>query len=802
MELVYTLKGLECPHCSAKIEHDVGKLSEVRSATVNLMKQTLTVSTDHTEISPLEHAITEIVHRHEPDVDVLPQAASSARTVREYRLKGLDCPHCAAKIERDTAALPEVAESTVNLMRECLTLKLHEDTGDALTQKITEIVHRHEPDVAVAERIKSAAAPQKHEHAHEHEHEHAHAHEHEHEHHHGDSESRTMLIRIIAGAVIFAAAMLISLGDSKPLSYLSDGLMLVTYVLLGWDVVLHAVKNIAHGKVFDEHFLMSVSTVGAIAMREFPEAAAVMLLYQTGEWFQSMAVQRSRKSISALMEICPDTANLLENGTVQTVPCKEVAVTDEIIVKPGERIPLDGTVISGESMLDTSALTGESVPRRVRAGDAALSGCINQSGTLTLEVTKPYSESTASKIISMVENASARKAPAENFITTFARYYTPVVVIAALLLALIPPLAFGGGWSDWIHRAFVFLIVSCPCALVISIPLTYFGGIGAASKKGILIKGSNYLEALNRVTEIVFDKTGTLTEGVFHVAAVYPAQGYDETSLLKLAAVCEQGSNHPIAQSVLRAYGSGVPDICEELDELPGFGIEAVSGGRQLLAGSAKLMTRHGIPYAECTKAGTKVYVAEDGRYAGCILIADACKKDSREAIRTLHESGIRKMTMLTGDDKVIAEAVAADLELDGFAAELLPAQKLEHLEEMLNQIPAGEKLAFVGDGINDAPVLARADLGIAMGALGSDAAIEAADVVLMTDELSKLTEARAVAKKTRRIVIENLIFALGVKAVLLALGALGIAGMWAAVFGDVGVAILAVLNAMRMLKK
>ena len=736
MELIYTLKGLDCPNCAAKIEHEVGALGIVKAAAVNLMQQTLTVHTDSTEHhEALERDITAIVHKHEPDVDVMPHTGHAAAPHAHAHCDG----HC----------------------------------------------HGHE-----------------HAHGHEHEHEHAHEHAHGHAHSHSEGANRSMLIRIIAGTVMFFAALLISRIVSGVPAYVSDGLMLLTYALLGWDVVLHALKNIVHGRVFDEHFLMSVSTVGAIAMREFPEAAAVMLLYQIGEWFQSMAVQRSRHSISALMEICPDTANLLENGELRVVPCGEVAVTDEIVVKPGERIPLDGTVIAGESMLDTSALTGESVPRRIGIGDAALSGCINCSGTLTLEVTKPFGESTASKVIGMVESAAARKAPAENFITTFARYYTPVVVIAALLLALIPPLACGGIWSDWIHRAFVFLIVSCPCALVISIPLTYFGGIGAASKQGVLIKGSNYLEALNRVTEIVFDKTGTLTEGVFHVTSLFPAPGYDEAELLKLAAVCEQGSNHPIAQSVLAANGGAAGEICEELDELPGYGIEAVSAGRHLLAGSAKLMERHGIAYAACEKPGTKVYVAEDGHFAGCILIADACKKDSREALRALRAGGIRRMTMLTGDDRVIAEAVAKDLQLDGYAAELLPGEKLERLEEMLKGKPAGEKLAFVGDGINDAPVLARADLGIAMGALGSDAAIEAADVVLMTDELTRLTAARAVAKKTRRIVTENLIFALGVKAVLLTLGALGLAGMWAAVFGDVGVAILAVLNAMRMLKK
>ena len=733
MELVYHLKGLDCPNCSAKIERDVSRLAAVSAATVNLMQQKLTVQTDTADRAGLEHDITEIVHQHEPDVDVAPYE------------KGAGAHH-AHKHEHE-----------------------HEHCHDG--------------------------------HCHEHEHEHEQTHEHEHTHEHGEGSSKVMLVRILIGIVTFVIGLVLYHGKSAAMTNTGAGILLGTYALLGWDVVLHALKNIVRGKVFDEHFLMSVSTVGAIVMREYPEAAAVMLLYQIGELFQSMAVQRSRKSISSLMEICPDTANLLENGELRTVRCEDVAVTDEILVKPGERIPLDGVIITGESMLDTSALTGESVPRSVRPGDQALSGCINQSGTLTLEVTAPFSESTATKIISMVENASARKAPAENFITSFARYYTPVVVIAALLLALIPPLAFGGVWSDWIHRAFVFLIVSCPCALVISIPLTYFGGIGAASRQGVLMKGSNYLEALNHVTGIVFDKTGTLTEGVFHVTELMPAEGYTKEKLLAIAAACEQGSNHPIAQSVMQAFGAEAPARCEVLDELPGYGIKAESGGVTLLTGNAKLMEQNGIAMQPSEKPGTKIYVAEGGRFAGCILIADVCKKDSKDTIAKLREAGIRRMTMLTGDDRTIAEAVAQELGLDGCRAELLPGQKLEALEQMLGDMPAGEKLAFVGDGINDAPVLARADLGIAMGALGSDAAIEAADIVLMTDEPARLCNALQIARKTHRIVMENLLFALGVKAILLALGALGLVGMWAAVFGDVGVAILAVLNAMRMLR-
>ncbi|MBR3269318.1 MAG: cadmium-translocating P-type ATPase [Oscillospiraceae bacterium] len=718
-----------------------------------------------------------------------------------YRLNGLDCPNCSAKIEREVNGLDTVSAASVNLMQQTLTLQTDVQDVPSLKREIEKIVRKHEPDVTVEDGSTEHAHKHEHNHAHEHGHCRDCAHEHGHGHSHDSSENRIMLFRILAGAVLFAAGMLLSFGKGNLCETASDVLMLVTYALLGWDVVLHAIRNILRGKVFDEHFLMSVSTVGAIALRDFPEAAAVMLLYQTGELFQSMAVQRSRKSVSALLEICPDTANLIDNGEIRTVPCENVSVTDEILVKPGERIPLDGIVVSGESFLDTAALTGESLPRSVKPGDPALSGCINQSGTLRLEVTKPFSESTASRIVRMVEHASSRKAPAENFITTFARYYTPVVVIAALLLALIPPLAFSAAWSIWIRRAFVFLIVSCPCALVISIPLTYFGGIGAASRQGVLIKGSNYLEALNRVTEIVFDKTGTLTEGVFHVKELLPAEGFTEADLLALAAACEQGSNHPIAQSVMQAFGGQTPAFCEDLDELPGYGIKAVSDGNELLCGNAKLMEQNGIPMTVCEKAGTKIYAAKNGKFAGCILIADACKKDSKETIRLLRKNGIRKMTMLTGDDRTIAESVASELSLDGFRAELLPDQKLSELEQMLRKIPSGEKLAFVGDGINDAPVLARADLGIAMGALGADAAIEAADVVLMTDEPSGLLAALKTAAKTRRIVTENLIFALSVKLLLLVLGAIGAAEMWAAVFGDVGVAILAVLNAMRMLR-
>lgn len=579
--------------------------------------------------------------------------------------------------------------------------------------------------------------------------------------------------------------------------------LIVAYVILGWDVVWQAVKNITRGQVFDEHFLMSVSTIGAFAIGEYPEAVAVMLFYQVGEFFQSLAVKRSRKSISDLMDIRPDSATVKRNGVLQVVSPESVAVGEIIVVKPGEKIPLDGIVVDGESMLDTKALTGESVPRSIRKGDEALSGCINQSGLLTLKVTKSFGESTVSKITDLVENASARKAPTENFITTFARYYTPVVVGMAAVLAIIPPLVLGGGWSEWLRRGFVFLIVSCPCALVISIPLTFFGGIGAASKRGVLVKGSNYLEALNKVSVVVFDKTGTLTKGVFEVANIIPAAGYQKEQVLEYAAQAESYSNHPIAKSILATYGKPIDQKqFSGFEEISGHGISVMVQGKKVLAGNSKLMESEKIAYAACDAAGTKFYVAADGSYVGCILIADEVKPDSKCAIAELKKIGVEKTVMLTGDDERIGKSVADELGLDAYYAQLLPDQKVEKLEMLDKQKRQGSKLAFVGDGINDAPVLARADVGIAMGGLGSDAAIEAADVVLMTDEPSKLVEAIDVAKATKRIVMQNIVIALGIKSVFLVLGALGMAGMWEAVFGDVGVTIIAVLNAMRILKK
>ena len=689
---------------------------------------------------------------------------------REFILEGLNCPNCAARIEADVKNLSNVTGVSLNLMKQTLTLDFAGD-GDIFSQ-VEKIVHRYEPDVGVREKN------------------HAHA---------PEGNPRKMILRLAIGAIVFAAG--IFWGDARSVP-VGLGFYIVAYVILGYDVVLSAVKNIIKGHVFDENFLMSLSSIGAFFIGEYPEAVAVMLFYQVGEFFQDLAVERSRKSISSLMDIRPDTATVKRNGTYLTLSPEEVKAGEWILVKPGEKIPLDGVVLMGDSMVDTRALTGESVPRSVHPMDEVLSGCINESGVLTIQVTKPYAESTVAKIIDMVENASSRKARTENFITAFAKVYTPAVVILAALLAVIPPMLFAAPWAEWIRRAFVFLVVSCPCALVISIPLTFFGGIGAASRHGVLVKGSNFLEALNKVDTVVFDKTGTLTKGVFQVSEIIPADGFSNEQVLEAAACAEHFSNHPIAKSILAAAGGTPRRNITKFEEISGYGIRVNAGESSILAGNTKLMEQEKIAYSPCEKVGTKVYVAENGKFLGCILIADELKSDSKEAIAALKRTGVKKTVMLTGDNTEIGNAVATELGLDDCYAQLLPGDKVEILEKLDAAKATGSKLVFVGDGINDAPVLARADIGIAMGGLGSDAAIEAADVVLMTDEPSKLVEAIRIAKATRRIVVQNIVIALSIKGAFLVLGALGLAGMWEAVFGDVGVALIAVFNAMRILKK
>ena len=605
-----------------------------------------------------------------------------------------------------------------------------------------------------------------------------------------------MLARILIGGALFLVVILLPLtGIAQLIAFL------IRYAVVGWDVVWRAIRNISHGQVFDENFLMTIATVGAFCVGEFPEGIAVMLFYQVGEWFQNYAVGRSRQSISALMDIRPDYANVERDGKLVQVDPDEVKIGDTIIIKAGERIPLDGVILEGDSSIDTAALTGESVPRDVQPGDDVISGCINQSGVLKVQVTKVFGESTVSRILDLVENSSSKKAKAENFITKFARYYTPIVVIGAVLLAVIPPLILGGGWSEWIHRALIFLVISCPCALVISVPLSFFGGIGGASKCGILVKGSNYMETLSHTETVVFDKTGTLTKGVFNVTAIHP-DDCSEGRLLELAALAESYSDHPISRSLKEAYGMDIDrSRIGDVEELSGRGVKAKVDGDEVCVGNDKLMEEIGVHWHPCHRLGTTVHVALNGRYVGHIVISDEIKPDAAKAIRELKKVGIQKTVMLTGDAKAVGEKVAQELGLDEVHAQLLPGDKVEEVEKLLSQKSAKGNLAFVGDGINDAPVLSRADIGIAMGAMGSDAAIEAADIVLMDDQPSKIADAIRISKKTRRIVHQNIVFALAVKGCILLLGAVGFANMWEAVFADVGVAVIAILNAMRALK-
>ena len=635
-----------------------------------------------------------------------------------------------------------------------------------------------------------------------------------------------IIVALCLFVVVFAFCELAPLetwtGSKQTAIVVAFALFLVPYLIAGYDVLRKAILGIVHRQPFDECLLMTIATAGAFALVAFPEGdphmaegAAVMLFYQVGELFQSYAVSKSRKSISDMMDIAPEFANIERNGQLEEVDPDDVAVGDVIVVKPGERVPLDGTVLEGSSDLDTSALTGESLPRRVRENDDVISGCVNLNGVLRITVTKPYGESTVQRILELVENASDKKARTENFITRFARVYTPIVTLSALALALLPPLFAGGAWATWVERALMFLVVSCPCALVISVPLSFFGGIGGASRHGILVKGGNYLEALAQVDTVVFDKTGTLTTGTFQVTALHPAQGVSESQLLEAAVAVESYSDHPIAQSVRTAYSSGLESIGEctkvngaageidrsriaQAEEMGGHGVKALVDSKITLAGNDKLMAAEGISFQPCTEVGTVIYVAQEGQFLGSIVISDALKPDAADAITRLHAAGVKRCVMLTGDREEVANDIASRLHLDAVHAQLLPQDKVDEFERILEAQVNGSKVAFVGDGINDAPVLTRADVGIAMGALGSDAAIEAADVVLMDDKPSKISAGILIARKTMRIARQNIVFALGVKLLVLVLAAVGIANMWMAVFADVGVAVLAILNAMR----
>ena len=622
------------------------------------------------------------------------------------------------------------------------------------------------------------------------------------------SKQKKMLYRIITAFVLFVVLMVLEhtgVLEQLPSQWLVFLIYLIPYLVIGYDIVYKAVRNISHGQVFDENFLMMVATFGAFGVKEYSEAVAVMLFYQVGELFQNYAVGKSRQSISDMMNICPEYANIEEDGVLMQVDPDDVEVGTIIVVKPGERIPLDGIVTEGTSMIDTAALTGESVPRRATVGDEIISGCVNGSSTIKVKVTKAFEDSTVARILELVENASSKKAKVENFITRFAKYYTPVVTIGAVILAILPPLILGGGWADWIQRACIFLVISCPCALVISVPLGFFGGIGASSKIGILVKGSNYLEAVAEMTTIVFDKTGTLTKGEFKVSEVQPSADKNNTigkeELLEIAAYGEGYSNHPIANSIREAYGKTLSmERVTDTEEIAGHGIHTFIDGREVYLGNAKLMDAQNIAYTENKTAGTVVYVACNNVFAGSIVISDTVKEGSKDAIRVMKQVGVKKTVMLTGDRQAAADAVAAELGIDEVHAELLPADKVGQVEKLLGAQNEKERLAFVGDGINDAPVLTRADIGIAMGSMGSDAAIEAADIVLMDDDIRKIASLVKIARKTLGIVKQNIVFALAVKALVLLLGALGMANMWEAVFADVGVSVIAILNSMRTL--
>ncbi|NLW28270.1 heavy metal translocating P-type ATPase [Acetivibrio saccincola] len=606
------------------------------------------------------------------------------------------------------------------------------------------------------------------------------------------------IIKLAVGGVLFFTALLADLPY-----WANIGIYLASYIIIGGDVLLKSIKNISRGEIFDENFLMAIATIGAFAIKEYPEAVAVMLFYQVGELLQDIAVSRSRNSIAELMDIRPDYANLVIGNKTKKVSPKEVKTEDIILIRPGEKVPLDGEVVEGKSVVDTTALTGESVPREVKEGDEILSGFINKNGVLKVKVTKEFEESTVSKILNLVENAAGKKAAAEKFITKFAKYYTPAVVGIAAALAIAPPLLIHEAtFSQWLYRSLVFLVISCPCALVISIPLGFFGGIGSASRNGVLVKGGNYLEALNSLHTVVFDKTGTLTKGIFEVAGVYPQNGFSKDELLKYAAMSEEYSTHPIADSIKKAYGKKVDrSNIDSYEEISGMGIKAKIKGIDIYAGNAKLMNLLNVKYKEEDYIGTTVHIAVGGKYAGVLVISDELKEDAKETVEDLRKMGVKKISMLTGDSENVAKKVGSILNLDKVYAELLPHEKVEKLELLEKEKPPKGKLLFVGDGINDAPVLARADIGAAMGGLGSDAAIEAADIVLMTDEPSKLITAIKIAQKTRRIVWQNIIFAFGIKFAVLLLGAGGIASMWEAVFADVGVALLAVVNAMRIIR-
>ena len=791
-EVKLYLDGLNCAGCAGKIEDKTSKLLKVKEASLNFTTKTLLIElNDRKDEDEIISTVKDIIYKLEPDVKVREEEKNVVEKLNisknfKLTLKDLNCAGCAGKIEEKTNALSEVKEATLNFTVKTLAVKLNDAKDiDKVKKEIRDIIFKLEPDVKVIdeleinydEEIEISEEPK--------------------EFKVESSLNVFNITRFVIGVILFLVAQLSGFSDK-----VNDGIFVVSYVILGYPTVWKAVKNIFRAKnIFDENFLMTIASIGAFLIGEHPEAVAVIMFYEIGEMFQGYAVNNSRKSISSLMDIKPDFARVIRDNEEKTISPYGVKVDEIILVRAGERVPLDGVLIEGNTSLDTSALTGESVPRTARLNDEVLAGCINLNGVIKLRVVNIFKESTLSKILELVENAGNKKAPTEKFVTKFSRYYTPVVVIIAAMLAIVPPFILqDGSFKEWIERGLVFLVVSCPCALVVSIPLGFFGGIGAASKNGILIKGGNYLEALNSVKTVVFDKTGTLTEGKFKVLDIKPT-GMEKEELLELAAYSEYLSNHPIAKSILEEFKGKInKDIITDYEEIAGRGISLNISDKKVLAGNAKLMIENNISYFEINEVGTIIYFAVDGEFVGSILIGDKIKDDSREAIKKLKALGI-KTVMLTGDNKKAGEIVGKELGLDEIYTELLPQDKVERLENILSNKKEKENVIFVGDGINDAPVLARADIGIAMGGVGSDAAIEAADVVIMKDEPSKIIDAIKIAKRTRKIVWQNIIFALGIKLIVLVFAAGGMATMWEAVFADVGVAILAVLNAMRVLR-
>ena len=779
------LGGLTCAHCAEVIGEKVKNIDGIQNSNLNFVnkKLILEINSNKNKGKVIKEVIA-LIDSIEPGLDIQVVGSEKKNNIKkDIFLGGLNCAHCAEVMNNKVSSLEGIKSCHMNFVNKKLSVEIDSTNEDKIIKTIIDIINDTEPglDIQVESNNKENKTEIKTKKVEK-------------------DNSKYNLFKIIVGALVFLFAFYQeATGVENKYSLI---IFLVSYLLIGGDVLYKALRNITKGRVFDENFLMSIATIGAITIGEPSEAVGVMLFYKVGEYLQELAVGKSRKSISELMEIRPDVANLKIGNSIKVVNPEDVEIGDYIVVKPGEKVPLDGIVVEGNSMVDTSALTGESILRTVNKGDDLLSGFINKNSLLTVQVTKDFSESTVSKILDMVENASSKKSKTENFISVFSRYYTPIVVLLAALIAILPPIFMEGAlFSDWLHRGLIFLVVSCPCALVLSIPLSYFSGIGVASKHGILIKGSNYLEALRYVDTVVFDKTGTLTEGVFDVVKVSPV-GISEDKLMELASIAEANSNHPIAKSILKYYNKEIDlNKIEEYEEIAAHGIKVKYENNYILAGNEKLMEASNIKIEKNTEVGTVVYIAVNDQFKGYIVIADKIKSDSEEAIKEIKVQGIKETVMLTGDNKEVADSVAKKLKLDKVFSNLLPNEKVEKIEELYINRNEKEKIAFVGDGINDAPVLARADVGIAMGGLGSDAAIEAADVVIMTDEPSKIAEGIKISKKTYKIVWQNIIFALGIKVILMILGAAGMASMWEAVFADVGVALIAVLNAMRIMK-